>query len=65
MTQKYFCALEEPSKGIFLEVVAYDGSDVDDDVHLSITTHEGMDVMEVCLTKQQVKQLIADLERLS
>lgn len=59
MGQKYSCALEEPMKGVYLEVVNYDN---EGDVNMSITSYAGNDVIVICLTKEQVSTLISELQ---
>ncbi|MFO1442918.1 hypothetical protein KDN24_06770 [Bacillus sp. Bva_UNVM-123] len=56
---KYFCYFEEPHKNIYFKVRPYEPNG---EVKLSVTAYQGRDnVIEVCLTKEQVDELIMEL----
>lgn len=58
--KKYSCFYEEPRKNIYFKVQPYEPNGT---VKLSITAYEGKsNVIEVCLTKEQVDDLIEELK---
>lgn len=57
--KKYECFFEEPHKNIYFKIRPYEPNGT---VKLSVTAYQGQNnVIEVCLTKEQVDDLIAEL----
>lgn len=57
--KKYFCYFEAPHKNIYFQVRPYEPNG---DVKLSVTAFQGKDnVIEVCLTKDEAQELVAEL----
>lgn len=57
--KKYFCDFEETRKNIYFKLRPYNPNS---SVKLSVTAYQGRDnVIEVCLTKEQVDDLINEL----